>query len=64
MSHNSPRSLRTKENARTRPDIMHNNQAVRIQPGESQSVLNGGTELSQLIKESDAHLVAMRKIVQ
>ena len=64
MSHNSPRSRRIKEEARTRPDAIHKDQAVRIPSGEGQNVLSGGSELAELIKKSDDHLLAMRKIVQ
>lgn len=64
MSHNSPRSLRTKAEARQRPDVIWHDQSARLQPKQGLSVLAGGSELSQLITEADAHLAAMRKIVQ
>ena len=64
MSHNSPRSLRVKQEARARPDAIHKNQAVQIQPSPPKPVLSGGSELSQLIQTSDSLQAAMRKIVQ
>lgn len=63
MSHNSPRSMRIKQEARTRPDVIHKEQPIRIDSLEVQDVLSGGSELSQLVKKSDSLLVAMRKIV-
>lgn len=64
MSHNSPRSRRIKQEARTRPDATHKDQAVPVALSKPKSILTGGSELSQRIKKSDDHLVAMRKIVQ
>ncbi len=67
MSHNSPRSLRTKTEARQRPDEVwcdnDGSHEIRLDGSSSQSVLSGGTALAQLVAEADAHLAAMRKIV-
>lgn len=68
MSHASSRSKRVKDEARTRPDVVWRDGAgehqERLNAGSSQDVLKGGSELSQLVAKADAHLVAMRKIVQ
>lgn len=68
MSHNSLRSQRVKQEARTRPDaIWHEGVEMREQkltPASSLNTLIGGTELAKLISESDATLSKMRKIVQ
>lgn len=68
MSHNSPRSLRTKQEARTRPDVIWYEAGEKRQhsvtPTEPQVVHSSGSELARLIAESDAHLAAMRKIVR
>lgn len=64
MSHNSNRSLRTKADARQRPDVIWRDQSVRLQSQQGPNVLVGGSELSQLIVQADGHLAAMRKIVQ
>ena len=70
MSHKSPRSVRVKTEAQTRPDVVWRDaageQSARyqdVQPSQ-QSVITGGTELAQLVAEADAHLVAMRKIAR
>lgn len=68
MSHASPRSLRVKADALTRPDVIWRDvageQSARLDKPASQQqpVLAGGSDLAQLIAEVDAHLVAMRKI--
>jgi hypothetical protein len=69
MSSHSPRSQRVREEARNRPDKvwLEKGQIVEAKyqnPESSNEVLSGGTELAKLIAESDAHLVAMRKIVR
>lgn len=68
MSHGSARSARVKSEARTRPDMVwqdsEGEHEVRLEPTQPQDILRGGSELSQRIAEADAHLAAMRKIVQ
>lgn len=69
MSHNSPRSRRTKLDARQRPDVLWRDQMGSHQlkleaVSPSKPVISGGSKLSKLVAESDAHLAAMRKIVQ
>lgn len=69
MSHNSPRSLRIKQEARTRADMawhgVHGQkQEAKLSGVTSNWQLSGGSELAQLIATSDAHQQAMRKIVQ
>lgn len=69
MSSQSARSKRIRDEARNRPDKvwLHNNEWMSkkyVKPAVSISIMSGGTELAQLIAESDAHLAAMRKIVR
>ncbi len=68
MSHNSPRSQRVKQEARTRADVIwHDNDGIhkqKIEPANTADVLSGGSNLSQLITQSDAIMSKMRKIVQ
>jgi len=68
MSHNTPRSIRIKQEARTRPDVMWRDvdgvHEEKLLSAESLDVLVGGSALAQLISEADTHQVAMRKIVQ
>lgn len=70
MSHNSPRSLRTKTEARNRPDVVwrdtvgERSARLAVPKSQQQAVVHAGTELSRLIAESDAHLMAMRKIAR
>lgn len=70
MSNASPRSIKVKTEARTRPDMMWHDQtgdhAVRLKTAkiEQPEVLVGGTELARLVAEADTHLASMRKIVQ
>lgn len=68
MSHNSPRSRKTKTDARTRPDVMwhdaEGSHEEKLSKRTDTAIFTGGSELAQLISETDAHLVAMRKIVQ
>lgn len=70
MSSVSERSNKVRAEARSRPDVIWRDQAgeyverVQAQATPQSSVLTGGTELAQLVAGADAHLVAMRKIVQ
>jgi hypothetical protein len=70
VSHRSSRSERIKAEARNRPDVIwHDQQGGHEEYTEAQkvpqsNVLAGGTELAQLVAEADAHMAAMRKIVQ
>lgn len=70
MSHDSSRSKRVKEEARTRPDAVWRDrggeQSIRYQDSASVRtlILSGGTELARLVAEADSHLVAMRKIAR
>lgn len=69
MSHNSPRSLRIKQEARLRPDVLwykngelqHDN--VK-KTSSDPNVLSGGTDLAKLVTKADKHQLAMRQIVQ
>lgn len=67
----SPRAIRQKILASYRPDVIWCEQGEwrydHLKRGvnyRQQSVLSGGSELSNLITEADSHLVAMRKTVQ
>ena len=68
MSHNSPRSLRIKQQARDRADVTwRDSQGLhqqKVSPTSSPIVLTGGSELTQLIAKSDINLLKMRKVVQ
>ena len=68
MSHRSPRSLRIRQDAQKRPDVVWRDKIgehqARLDIESSPVILSGGSELSQLVAEADSHLVAMRKIVQ
>jgi len=69
MTHASARSLRTKDEARSRADVVWTDpngcQPARLPKNANQQapILSGGTELSQLVAKADALLLAMRNIV-
>lgn len=68
MSSTSARSRLVRQVARNRPDKIwleqgqwHSHVYQKVVPAKK--ILSGGSRLSQLIAEADAHLVAMRKTV-
>lgn len=66
MSHNSKRSLRTKQQARKQPDaVWLEDGQLKSERFDSQSaavtaVLSGGSQLAQYIAHADAVMQAMR----
>lgn len=67
MSSKSGRSVRVRTDARQRPDAVwtdaQGSHEVRFDVVTPQNALSGGSELSQLVAEADAHLAAMRQLV-